>query len=170
MNDSLINQAGILSTAIESAAKCPIAVGPCACNFFVGKVAEAAGVPYFNTILKTDHDRRANTIYAFIERATGSPPSGWRTVSESEAQKLADSGRFVIGVARCNPQIGPTDPNGHGHVVIVAPLGMNRLGTGTGPWVRDSQNPKLSVRASTRFGSSVVRPIYAVWSFDLKSR
>jgi len=166
MNDTPKAQVGILISAIDGAAKFPAAVGHCACNIFAGKVAESIGVPYFNTILKTDHDRRANKIYAFIEKATGSPPSGWKTVSESEAQEMADNGRFVIGVARHKD---PVNPEHHGHVVVVAPSVMNRLEqAGSSPWIRDSQHPKQSVRASTRFGSTVVRPIYAVWDYALK--
>jgi len=165
MSDASKKQVAILSAAIEKAARFPIAVGPCKCNLFAGKVAETAGVPYFNSILNTDHDRTANVIFGFIEKATGSPPSGWKILSEKEAQENADSGRFVVGVARS------IDQESHGHIVVVVPSTWNRLEQpGTGPWVRDNLHPDRSIRASRRFGATVVKPVYAVWLSDLKPR
>ena len=41
----------VLMSAVKEAAKTPACVGAGVCNFFVGKVAELAHVPYFNGIL-----------------------------------------------------------------------------------------------------------------------
>lgn len=149
-----------LTNAIGRAAKAPNCVGE-ACNLFVGKIAEQLEIPYFRDILRDNSSdgRLANEIYEFVRKAVESRPSGWRVVSPEEAQDLANRGRFVIGVAR------HTDPSptNHGHVVVVTPAWMPHGGAqGSGPLVRDSQNPNLGVRASKRFGSSVVRPIWAV--------
>lgn len=152
-----------LMHAIDRAAKAPSCVGE-ACNYFVGKIGELLDVPYFRDILTdTSSDGRlANEIYSFVARAVQTRASGWRAVPPEEAQQLANRGRFVIGVAR---HIDPSSSH-HGHIVIATPPSMPHAGNkGTGPWVRDSQNPDLSVRASKRFGSSVVEPIWAVWKY-----
>jgi hypothetical protein len=159
--DGLIN-------AIDTAAKSPGCTGAVSCNFFVGKIAQLRDIPYFRDILtdKSSDGRMANELYGFIEKAVKSRPSGWRAVSEEEAQHLANNGKFVVGVAR-NTAPSPTN---HGHIAIVAPSLDGQLKhdarDGSGPWVRDSQNPNLSIRAGWRFGSSVVKPIYAVWESD----
>jgi hypothetical protein len=153
--------------SIEAAARSPGCVGAVACNFFVGRIAELRGVPYFREVLsdRSSDGRAANEIYGFVNRAVASPASGWRRVAPGEAQALADQGKFVIGVARS------VAPGSHGHIAVVPPSAQGQLPHadrgGTGPWVRDSQNPGLSVRASARFGSSVVEPIWAVWVHDL---
>jgi hypothetical protein len=142
------------------------------CNFFVARIGRERNIPYLrdivypggaaNQIGGSDEERRANEIYDFISRAVGSGASGWRQVMPDNAQEMANQGKFVLGVSRNR------DPSRSGHVVVVAPAQMNKSGSGTGPWVRDSQNPSESVRASRRFGSSVVTPIWAVWQHEVK--
>lgn len=135
------------------------------CNFYAGKVGKLMDVPYFRDVLsdKSPDGRMANEIYSFVEKAVKSGASGWKRVSTIEAQMLANSGKFVVGVARNKTP----SPEKHGHVCVVSPSAEGQLPhakhTGSGPWVRDSQNPDLSVKASKRFGSSVVEPIWAVW-------
>lgn len=151
-----------LTDAIEGAAKTPGCIGAKECNYFVGRIGELANVPYFRDILsdKTNDGRTANIVYNFVTKAVSSKASGWRAVTAEDAQRLANRGRFVIGVARHRKP----SPTNHGHIVIVSPSPMSHAGeVGTGPWVRDSQNPNLSVRASMRFGHSVISPIWAVW-------
>jgi hypothetical protein len=171
-----------LTSAIQKASKAPGCTGNGMCNFFVGKVAELTCVPYFNGILtpQSPDGRTANKIYSFIEKAGQSKPSGWKVLPEQEVQDAANSGKFVIGVAR---NVTPSAHN-HGHVVIVAPSGVDQLphgaDTGSGPWVRDSRHANKSVRSSYSFcpqGSEcsrkspqdvTVKPVYAVWEYPIK--
>jgi hypothetical protein len=174
------NGVSLLLFAVKAAAKTPGCTGAGECNFFVGKVAELAGVPYFNAIFtdRSSDGGNANKIYDFVSKATQGKPSGWKIVSETEAQELANRGRFVIGVAR------NVSPSNHGHVVLVAPSDPRQLqhaaDTGSGPWVRDSKHFNESVRSSYSFclqGSecsrkkpqnTTVKPIYAVWDYPLE--
>ncbi len=156
--------------AIDAAAAAPGCIGGDYCNFFVARIARTRNVAYFRDVLfpgslpndigGPDEVRRANELYEFIARAVRSKPSGWRQLSEEEAQQLANRGKFVIGTARS------FNPASSGHVAVVAPSQMTKAGAGTGPWVRDAQNPMRSIKASQRFGSSVVAPIWAVWEHD----
>ena len=137
------------------------------CNLFVGSIGAELNIPYLRDIEhnNTGHDaKQANNIYRFLEKAIQTETSsGWREVSDLEAQILADHGKLVLGVAR---NVNPT-PTNHGHICIVAPSSDGELPhsrvEGHGPWVRDAQNPHLSVRASKRFGKTVVTPLFVVW-------
>lgn len=153
--------------AIDDAARAPGCIGGDYCNFFVAHVGRDRNIPYFRDVLYPrsppnqvggpDEARRANELYDFISKAVRSGASGWRQLSADEAQELANRGRFVVGVARNH------DPSRPGHVVVVTPAQMRKSGAGSGPWVRDARKSAESVRASSRFGSSVVSPIWAVW-------
>jgi hypothetical protein len=137
------------------------------CNYFIARIADVRNIPYFRDVLYPgnprndvggpDEARKANELYGFIAKAVRSPASGWRQLSEDDAQEYANRGKFVIGVAKNH------DPARSGHIAIVAPAQMPKSGRGSGPWVRDAQNPSSSVKASRRFGSSVVAPIWALW-------
>jgi hypothetical protein len=156
--------------AIDDAARTPGCIGGDYCNFFVARIGRDRNIPYFRDVLYPgsspnqiggpDEARRANEIYDFISKAVRSNASGWRQLTPDEAQELADRGKFVIGVSRNH------DPSRSGHLAVVAPAQMSNAGSGTGPWVRDAQHPAQSVKASRRFGSSVVTPIWAVWRYD----
>ena len=143
------------------------------CNFFVGKVGELQDIPYFRDVIR--NQTQANEIYGFVARAVESDGSGWRQVTSAEAQSLANDGKFVVGVAQ-NKEPSSDD---HGHVCIVAPSADGQMShddnDGNGPWIRDSQHPDMSIRASYSFSSlandpdkransHVVVPIWAVWN------
>jgi len=169
-----------LMNAIIAAGKSPKCTGKGKCNFFVGFIGKQLQIPYFQDVLTpstpADH-YLANKMYDFISKAVQSRPSGWKVVSEVEAQELANNGRFVIGVAR-NASLSPNNP---GHIVVVAPSGPGQLpydkdtDIGSEPWVRASNHSDLSVRANYAFcpqGSACSKeypddttgkPIYAVW-------
>lgn len=151
-----------LMDAIESAANSPGCTGKLSCNFFVGRVGLNLHIPYFQRVLTTEHPDHylVNEMYTFVVDAVKSKASGWRQVFPQEAQELADQGKFVVGVAR---SVEPP-PDHHGHIVVISPSSAkHNHEPGSGPWVRDGQNPKISCRASQRFGSDVVEPVYAVW-------
>lgn len=165
-----VNQTKSLISNLENAATTPHCIGSVSCNFFVARVGELQNIPYFRDVMYPgkkpddvggiDLERVANKIYSFIEKAVSSPGSGWKRVTMQEAQELADRGNFVIGVARTRTA------EGHGHIVVAVPQTMAKKAGAEihhGPWVRDSQSPTESVRSSSRFGSSVVTPIWAVW-------
>jgi hypothetical protein len=88
---------------------------------------------------------------------------GGDSVSPGVAQELANRGMFVLGVARNH------DLSESGHIAIVVPTDLpHRPGPGdggNGPWVRDAQSPRVSVKAGVhRFVSAnLVSPIWAVW-------
>lgn len=158
--DSLIH-------SIDSASHTLGCIGPMECNRFVGKIGLLMNIPYFRDVL-TDpipDKRLANRLYRFVKKAVASKASGWRAVTPEEADKLADRGRFVIGVAENKHP----SPDNHGHIALVAPSWLPHAVAkdgeylGSGPWIRSSNNGTNSVRASKQFGSSVVTPIWAVW-------
>ena len=156
-----------LRNALEDAAKSPTCTGNISCNFFVGYIGTRLKIPYFKNVLTTNNPDHyvANKMYDFISKAGQSRPSGWRLVGPDDAQRMADSGKFVIAVARS------VSPQEHGHIAIVVPSEWDHKDEpGTTPWVRDGENPKFSRRASQRFGSSVGEPLYAVWKDPKETR
>ena len=161
-----------LETALFNTARTPHCTDKLACNYFVARAAQLLHVSYLqdgmypgkeaNDIGGEDEWHTANQIYEFMFEAVNSGASGWKLVDGATAQQRADNGRLVIGVAQ---SVDTDDPDAHGHIVIVAPMELRRRHVvgHSGPWVRDAQNPEVSVQASSRFGGDVTKPIYAVW-------
>ena len=159
--------------AIERAARTPHCSGPgLSCNYFVARVGELQDIPYFRDVMYPgkhpnevggrDAMRQANVIYDFLQKAVKSPGSGWKAVSASQAQELANEGKFVVGVAKSIV----SDENGH-IVLVVSEQMAKKAGAEVhhGPWVRDGQSPNESLRSSQRFGSHVGSPMWVVWTW-----
>jgi hypothetical protein len=114
-----------------------------------------------------NQDRNVNRIYYdFIKKAVQNPDAtGWRKVESETAQQLANAGRFVIGVRE-------------NHIVLVVPEDMaksRRVTDGEGPWSRDAQHARESVRASragnedqvTRLGYWGIKKVsWVVWDYE----
>jgi len=89
------------------------------CNWFVASVATELGIPYLRDLKPRDvplhradkEGRVANQVYEKMHEFAASPASGWlRVDGADEAQRLANQGRFVLGVQH--------NSEGPGHLML----------------------------------------------------